>query len=81
MIHSCGESVRVEVTGIFNNVDPISNQRIDLVVNDPGRPNQLYDVVVTNPVTAAVLRSNTSDLRATWTQQRTKEKRYRVAAT
>ena len=25
MIRSCGQSVRVEVTGIFNNVDPISN--------------------------------------------------------
>ena len=71
----------VEVTGIFNNVDPTSNQWMDLVVYDPGRPNQLYDVVVTNPVTAAVLRFNTSNLRAAWTQQRTKEKRYRVAAT
>jgi hypothetical protein len=71
----------VEVTGIFNNVDPTSNQRMDLVVYDPGRPNQLYDVVVTNPVTAAVLQSNTSNLRAAWTQQRIKEKRYRVAAT
>ena len=81
MIRSCGQSVRVEVTGIFNNVDPTSNQRMDLVVYDPGRPNLLYDVVVTNPVTAAVLRSNTSNLRAARTQQRTKEKRYRVAAT
>ncbi len=55
---------------------------MDLAVYDPGRPNQLYDVVVTNnPVTAAVLRSNFSNLRAAWTQQRTKEKRYRVAAT
>ena len=81
MIYSCGQSVRVEITGIFNNVDPTSNQRMDLVVYDPGRSNQLYDVVVTNPVTAGVLRSNTSNLRAAWTQQRTKEKRYRVAAT
>ena len=72
-IRSCGQSVRVEVTGIFNNVDPTSNQRMDLVVYDPGRPNQLYDVVMTNPVTAAVLRSNTSNLRAARTQQRTKE--------
>ncbi len=55
---------------------------MDLVVYDPGRSNQLYDVVVTNPVTAAVLRSNSStNLRVAWTQQRTKEKRYRVAAT
>ena len=81
MIRSCGQSVRVEVTGIFHNVDPASNQRMDLVVYDPGRPNQLYDVVVTNPVTAAVLRSKATNLRAAWTQQRTKEKRYRVAAT
>jgi hypothetical protein len=81
MIRSCGQSVRVEVTGIFNNVDPTSNQRMDLVVYDPGRPNLLYDVVVTNPVTAAVLRSNTINLRAAWTLQRTKEKRNRVAAT
>jgi hypothetical protein len=81
MIRSYGQSVRVEVTGIFNNVDPTSNQRMDLFAYDPGRPKQLYDVVVTNPVTAAVLQSNTSNLRAAWTQQRTKEKRYRVAAT
>ena len=74
-------SVRLEDTGIFNNVDPYSNQRMDLVVYDPGRPNQLYDVVVTNPVTAAVLRSNSTNHRVAWTQQRTKEKRYRVAAT
>jgi hypothetical protein len=33
------------------------------------------------PVTAAVLRSKTNNLRAAWTQQRTKEKRYREAAT
>ena len=81
MIRSCGQSVRVEVTGIFNNVDPTSHQRMDLVVYDPGRANRLYDVVVTNPVTAAVIRSNTTNLRAAGTQQRTKEKKYRVAAT
>ena len=79
MIRSCGQSVRVEVAGIFNNIDPTSHQRMDLVVYDPGRANRLYDVVVTNPVTAEVLRSNKSNLRATWTQQRTKEKRYRFA--
>ncbi len=67
MIRSCGQSVRVEVTRIFNNVDPSSNQRMDLVVYDPGRANRLYDVVVTNPVTAAVQRSNTTNLRAAWT--------------
>jgi hypothetical protein len=81
MIRSCGQSVRVEVTGIFNNVDPTIHQRMDLVVYDPGRANRLYDVVVTNPVTAAVQRSNTTNLRAAWTQQRTKETRYRVTAT
>ena len=41
----------------------------------------LYDVVVTNPVTAEVMRSNTTICRAAWTQQRTKERRYRAAAT
>jgi hypothetical protein len=64
-----------------HNIDPTSNQRIDLVVYDPGRPNQLYDVVVTNQITAAVLRSNSSNLRAAWSQQRTKVKRDRVVAT
>jgi hypothetical protein len=54
---------------------------MDLVVFDLGHPNGLYDVVVTNPVTAAVSRSGPTNLRAAWTQQRTKEKRYRVAAT
>ena len=54
---------------------------MDLVVYDPGHPNRLYDVVVTNPVTAAVLRSNKTNLRAARIQQQTKEKRYRVAAT
>ncbi len=67
MIRSCGQSVRVEVTGIFNNVDPTSHQRMDLFVYDPGRANRLYDVVVTNSVTAAVQRSNTTNLRAAWT--------------
>ncbi len=57
ILHSCGQSVRVEVTGIFNNVDPVNHQRMDLVVYDPGRPNLLYDVVVTNPVTAEVMRA------------------------
>ena len=78
---SCGQSVRVEVTGIFNNVDPANHQRMDLVIYDPGRPNLLYDVVVTNPVTAEVMRSNTTNRRAAWTQQRTKEGRYRAVAT
>ena len=50
-------------------------------MGSPSEWKSLYDVVVTNPVTAAVLRSNTSNLRAAWTQQRTKEKQYREAAT
>ena len=57
IIHSCGQSVRAEVTGIFNNVDPANHQRMDLVVYDLGRANLLYDVVVTNPVTAEVMRA------------------------
>ena len=80
MIRSCGQSVRVEVTGIFHNVDPANHQRMDLVIYDPGRPNLLYDVVVTNPVTAEVMRSNTTNRRAAWMQQRTEERRYRRAA-
>ena len=68
MIRSCGQSVRVEVTGIFNNVDPTSNQRMDLVVYNPGHPNHLYYDVVTNSVTAAVLRSNSSNFRAALSQ-------------
>ena len=38
-------------------------------------------MVMTNPMTAAVLRSNSTKLRAAWTQQQNKEKRYRAAAT
>jgi len=81
MIRSCGQSVKVEVSGIFNNVDAASHQRMDLVVFDPGRPNLLYDVVVTNPVTAEVVRSNAVNVQATARQQQTKERRYRDAAT
>ena len=81
MIRSCGQSVRVEVTETFNNVDPTSNQRMYLVDYDPRRSNQLYDAVATNPATAAVLRFNITNLWVAWTQQRTKEKRYQVAAT
>ena len=82
MIRSCGQSVRAEVTGTFNNVDPTSNQRMYLVDYDPGRSNQLYDAVATNPATAAVLRfNNITNLWVVWTQKRTKEKRYQVAAT
>ena len=46
MARSCGQSVRVEASGIFNSVDPTSHKRMDLVVHDPGKPNQLYDLVV-----------------------------------
>ena len=51
MARSCGQSVRVEVSGIFNTVDPSSQKRMDLVVHDPGKQNHLYDLVITNPVT------------------------------
>ena len=54
MVRSCGSSCKVEVTGIFQNVQPESLQRMDLVVHDPGRPNCLYDVVVSNAVTRAI---------------------------
>ena len=81
MIRHCGQSVRVEVSGIFNNVDPSKNQRMDLVVFDPGRPtNSLYDVVVTNPVSQEVLTTNSVDSRATRVQERIKERRYKDAA-
>jgi hypothetical protein len=81
MVRSCGQSVRVEVSGIFHNVDPTSHQRMDLVVFSPGRPLELYDVVVTNPVSAEVMRSTKVNLDAASKQQRTKEKRYRDKAT
>ncbi len=45
MIRHCGQSVRVEASGIFNNIDPSNNQRMDLVVFDPGRSNALYDAI------------------------------------
>ena len=77
MIRHCGQSVRVEVSGIFNNVNPSNNQRMDLVVFDPGRPNSLYDVVVTNPVSQEVLSSNSVNSRATEVQEQIKERRYK----
>ena len=80
MIRHCGQSVRVEVSGIFNNVDPSSNQRMDLVVYDPGRSNALYDVVVTNPVSQEVLTSNCVNTSATRVQEQVKVRRYRDAA-
>eukprot|EP01036_Dinobryon_divergens_P061859 gene61859-biopygen30604 len=75
MARSCGQTVRVEVSGIFNNVDPSSHKRMDLVVHDPGKPNRLYDLVITNPVTQKVLQSSKVNL------QRIKERRYRELAT
>ena len=54
---------------------------MDLVVHDPGKPNQLYDLVVTNPVTQEVLQSNKVNLQATTIMQRIKERRYRELAT
>ena len=80
MIRHCGQSVRVEVSGVFNNVDPSSNQRMDLVVFDPGRSNSLYDVVVTNPVSHEVLSTNSVNSTATRVQERIKERRYKAAA-
>jgi hypothetical protein len=79
MIRHCGQSVRVEVSGIFNNVDPSSNQRMDLMVYDPGRSNFLYDKVVTNPVSQEVLATNCVNTRATRVQEQVKERRYRDA--
>ena len=81
MIRHCDQSVRVEVSGIFNNVDPSSNQRMDLVVFDPERPNSLYDVVVTNPVSQEVLSSNSVNSRAMRVQEQIEERRYKDAAT
>ena len=63
-----------KLTGTFNNVDPASQQRMDLVVFDPGHPNSLYDAVVTHPVSAEVTRSNKVNLQATQKMQRTNEK-------
>jgi hypothetical protein len=81
MARSCGQSVRVEVSGIFNNVDPSSQKRMDLVVYDPGKQNRLYDIVITNPVTQEVLESNKVNLQSTTIMQRIKERRYRELAT
>ena len=76
MMRSCGQSVRVEVTGVFNNVDPTSHQRMDLVAFIPGRPNALYDVVVTNPVTALVESNGSVNLTQTETHEQIKLRRY-----
>ena len=76
MMRSCGRSVRVEVTGVFNNVDPTSHQRMDLVAFIPGRPNALYDVVATNPVTAEVEVTETVNLTQTNKHAQIKKRRY-----
>eukprot|EP01036_Dinobryon_divergens_P034791 gene34791-biopygen27503 len=65
----------IQASGIFNSVDPTSHKRMDLVVHDPGKPNQLYDLVITNPVTQEVLQSNKVNLQATTIMQRIKERR------
>ena len=83
MERSCGQSVRVEVSGsIFNNnVDPsTSHKRMELVVrDDPGKQNHLLYVL--NPVTQEVLQSNKVNLQVTTVMQRIKERRYRELAT
>ena len=81
MARSCGQSVRVEVSGIFNNVDFSSHKRMDLVVHNPGKLNHLYDLVITNPVTHEVLQSSKVNLQATAVMQRIKERRYKELAT
>ena len=53
---------------------------MDLVVYDPGKPNALYDVVVTNPVSQEVLTSNCVNTSATRVQEQVKVRRYRDAA-
>ena len=53
---------------------------MDLVVYDPGKPNALYDVVVTNHISLEVLATNCVNTRATRVQEQVKECRYRDAA-
>ena len=54
---------------------------MDLVVYDPGKPNALYDVVVTNPVSQEVLATHCVNTRATRVQEQVKQRRYKDAAT
>jgi hypothetical protein len=54
---------------------------MDLVVHDPGKPNRLYDLVITNPVSQEVLQSSKVNLQATVVMQRIKERRYKELAT
>ena len=82
MIHSCGVSCKVEVTGIFQNVAPSNQQRMDLVVHDPGRPDRLYDIVITNAVTRAIEdgTSTRANLSQTQERERANERKYSAAA-
>jgi hypothetical protein len=55
---------------------------MDLVVHNPGKLNNLYDLVITNPVTQEVLQSSKVNLKATAVMQRiNKERRYKELAT
>ena len=76
MARHCGSSAKVEVTGIFNNVKPEGQDRMDLVVFDPGRQNLLYDMVVSNPVTAAVMEGSRVNLAQTEVKEKSKERQY-----
>ena len=69
------------MSGIFNSVNPASQQRLDLVIYDPGKPTHLYDMVVSNPVSQAVLDSNKVNVRQTEVMQLRKEGTYREKAT
>ena len=82
MIRSCGRSCNVEVTGIFHNINPSSSQRMNLVVHDPGRPDCLYDVVVSNAVTRAIEdgTTNRTNVSQTKEKERAKERKYLAAA-
>ncbi len=52
------------------------------MVHNPGKLNNLYDLVITNPVTQEVLQSSKVNLKATAVMQRiNKERRYKELAT
>ena len=55
---------------------------MDLVVHDPGRPNCLYDVVVSNAVTRAIEDGTTQIVNVSQTKERerAKERKYSAAA-
>jgi hypothetical protein len=54
---------------------------MELVVLDLGKATDLWDVVITNPVSAEVLRSNKVQLHASRQHQLIKDRRYREKAT